>query len=128
MANVIPILGSITSVNLIAGAGILGNIGGYPIDANANLTNAISSYTSTTVVSDYANIVGSGYIGYNTVSSTFPALTNGVPTAYQSELSSSLPMTTVLNNHVGNVLGDGDIGKFEQILAASSAFVSTTNQ
>ena len=70
---VVPILGSVTSVNLIAGAGILGNIGGYPIDANANLTNSISSYTTLSIVSDYANIVGTGYIGYNTVSSTFPA-------------------------------------------------------
>ena len=38
-------IGILSSVNLIAGAGILGNVGGYPIDANADLTNAISSYT-----------------------------------------------------------------------------------
>jgi hypothetical protein len=128
MANVIPILGSVTSINLIAGAGILGNIGGYPIDANANLTNSISSYTTLSVVSSYASIVNTGYIGYNTVSNTFPALTNGVPTAYQSQLSTILPLTTVLNNHIGNVLGDGDIGKFDQILSSSSSFVFTTNQ
>lgn len=125
---VVPILGSVTSVNLIAGAGILGNIGGYPIDANANLTNSISSYTTLSIVSDYANIVGTGYIGYNTVSSTFPALTNGVPTAYQGSLSNTLPLTTVLDNHIGNVLGDGDIGKFDQILSTSVSFVFTTNQ
>lgn len=32
------ILGTLSSVNLIAGAGILGNVGGVAIQANADLT------------------------------------------------------------------------------------------
>jgi len=51
--------GILSSVNLIAGAGILGNVGGYPIDANADLTTAISSYTSTNVVARFLTIASS---------------------------------------------------------------------
>ena len=59
--------GTLSSVNLIAGAGILGNVGGYPIAANANLTTAISSYTSTTVVARFLAIAESGYVDQNIV-------------------------------------------------------------
>jgi hypothetical protein len=119
--------GTLSSVNLIAGAGILGNVGGYPIDANADLSNAISSYTSTNVVARFLAIASSGYVDQNIVANTFPALTDAVPTAYQSSLGNATMTGTIIavNNQL---LGDGDIGKFEQIFSAAQAFVSQTNQ
>jgi hypothetical protein len=119
--------GILSSVNLIAGAGILGNIGGNPIDANADLSNAISSYTSVNVVARFADISSSGYVNQNIVANIFPALTNAVPTAYQSSLGSATLTSTIesLNNEL---LGDGDLGKFEQIFSSAQALVSQTNQ
>ena len=119
--------GILSSVNLIAGAGILGNVGGYPIDANADLTNAISSYTSTNVVARFLAIASSGYVDQNIVANTFPALTDAVPTAYQSSLGNAT-LTSTITTFNNNLLGNGDIGKFEQIFSAAQAFVIQTNQ
>ena len=119
--------GTLSSVNLIAGAGMLGNVGGYPIDANSDLTNAISSYSSINVVSRFLAIASSGYVDQNIVASTFPALTDAIPTAYQSSLGSATLTSTLiaLNN---NILGGSDLGKFEQVFSSAQAFVSQTNQ
>jgi hypothetical protein len=119
--------GTLSSVNLIAGAGILGNVGGYPIDANADLSNAISSYASTAVVARFLAIASSGYVDQNIVASTFPALTDAVPTVYQSSLGSAT-MTATISVFNDEILGGGDIGKFEQIFSSAQAFVSQTNQ
>jgi hypothetical protein len=119
--------GTLSSVNLIAGAGILGNIGGYPITANAALTNAISTYTSVNVVATFLTIASSGYVDQNIVANIFPALTDAVPTAYQSSLGSAT-LTSTLTTLNDNILGSGDIGKFEQVLSSAQAFVSQTNQ
>jgi len=120
-------IGILSSVNLIAGAGILGNIGGYPIDANADLTNTISSYTSTTVVERFLTIAASGYVDQNIVANTFPALTDAVPSAYQSNLGNATLTSTIVaaNNQL---LGNNDIGIFEQVFNSAQAFISQTNQ
>ena len=119
--------GLLSSVNLIAGAGILGNVGGYPLDANSDLTNAISSYTSVGVVSRFLAITESGYVDQNIVANTFPALTDAVPTAYQSSLGNATLTSTItaLNNQI---LGGQDAGKFEQVFSSAQAFVTQTNQ
>ena len=119
--------GTLSSVNLIAGAGILGNVGGYPIDGNANLGNAISSYTSTSVVARFLAIASSGYVDQNIVASTFPALTDAVPTAYQSSLGNATMTSTIFAVN-DQLLGNGDIGKFDQIFSSAQAFVIQTNQ
>lgn len=121
------VIGTLSSVNLIAGAGILGNVGGYPIAANTDQANAVSSYTSQTAVARFANIANTGYVSINVVSSTLPALTNAVPTAYQSSLGSGT-LTSAVNSWSNTVLGNGDIGKFAQILAAAQSYVAQTNQ
>jgi hypothetical protein len=120
------ILGTLSSVNLIAGAGILGNVGGVAIQANADLTSNISSYTSVPVVSQFATIASSGYISINVVANTFPALTNAIPTAYQGSLGSST-ITAKITTQSGNILGGGDLGKFEQIFNASSGYQQQAN-
>lgn len=120
------ILGTLSSVNLIAGAGILGNVGGVAIGANADLTSNISTYTSVPVVNQFATIASSGYISINVVANTFPALTNAIPTAYQSSLGIGT-MTAAINTQSGNILGSGDLGKFEQIFNAASGYQSQAN-
>jgi hypothetical protein len=121
------VIGTLSSVNLIAGAGILGNVGGVPIGANTGVSNSISSYTSVSVVSRFANIAQSGYVNQNIVANIFPALTNAVPSAYQSNLGTAT-LTSTVNTEISNLLGNGDIGKFEQVLSAAQAYVSQTNR
>ena len=120
-------IGILSSVNLIAGAGILGNVGGYPIAANTDLSNTLSNYTSTNVVARFLTIAASGYVDQNIVANTFPALTDAVPTAYQSSLGNATLTGTIvaLNNQI---LGNGDIGIFEQVFSSAQSFVSQTNQ
>lgn len=121
------VIGTLSTVNLIAGAGILGNVGGVPIDANADLSNAIASYTSVPVVAQFANIVASGYVNQNIVANIFPALVNAIPTAYQSNLGSAT-LTSTVNTQVDNLLGNGDLGKFAQVLSAAQGYVNQNNQ
>jgi hypothetical protein len=121
------VLGTLSSVNLIAGAGILGNVGGVAIGANTDLTSNISSYTSVSIVNQFANIAGSGYISINVVANTFPALTNAIPTAYQGSLGTGT-MTAKITTQSGNILGGGDLGKFEQIFNASVGYQQQANQ
>jgi hypothetical protein len=120
------VLGTLSSVNLIAGAGILGNVGGVPIGANSSVSNNISAYTSVPVVSRFASLVATGFVPLNIVSGTFPALTNSIPTAFQSNLGNAT-LTSTTTIEVNNLLGNGDIGKFAQVLSAAQGYVSQTN-
>lgn len=120
------VLGTVSSINLIAGAAILGNIGGVPIGANTGLTANISSYTSVPVVSQFTNSSG-GYVSINVVANTFPALTNAVPTAYQGNLGSGT-LTSVVSSQSNNILGNGNLGNLEQVLSSAQGFVSSNNQ
>jgi hypothetical protein len=122
------VVGTLSSVNLIAGAGILGNVGGVAILANANLTFNIASYTNVAIVDQFANIANSGYISINVVANSFPALTNAVPTAYQSSLGNANTMTAVISTQSSNILGNGDLGKFEQVFNSADGLVNQTNQ
>ena len=121
------VLGTLTSVNLIAGAGILGNVGGVPISANSSVSSNISAYTSVPVVSRFAALVATGFVPLNIVSGTFPALTNSIPTAFQGNLGTAT-LTSTITTEVNNLLGNGDIGKFAQVLSAAQGYVSQTNR
>lgn len=121
------VIGTFSSVNLIAGAGILGNVGGLPLNANTDLGNAISTYTSVPVVSQFANLVSTGFVNQNLVANTFPALVNAIPTAYQANLGSGT-MTSAITFQSNRIMGTGDLGKFEQILSSAQALVIQTNQ
>jgi hypothetical protein len=128
MAVLPPLTGTLTSVNLIAAAGLFGNVGGVALGANTALTANISSYTSVNAVSQWNTLVGTGYVTYNTVSNVFPALTNGIPSAYQSNLGSSVTLTSQIIAQSNKILGNGDLGKFDQVLSISDGFVQTYNQ
>lgn len=121
-------VGFLSSVNLIAGAGILGNVGGVAfLPANTGLTANINSYTSVNVVNQFLNIVNTGYITVNVGASSFPALTDAIPIAYQSNLGDA-SMTGTILTEAYNITGNGDLGKFEQVFAGSYGFVGSTNE
>jgi len=121
------VIGTLSSVNLIAGAGILGNVGGVPITANTDLSNNISAYTSVNVVARFSAIASSGYVSINIVANTLPALTNAIPTAYQGTLG-NVTLTSVTSNWATTIMGNGDVGKFEQVFSAAQAYVNQTNR
>jgi len=121
------VIGTLSSINLIAGAGIIGNVGGVPLSANTALGNNISSYTNLSVVSQFANIASSGYVDQNIVANIFPALTNAIPIAYQGSLGNGT-MTSAISFQSNQIMGSGDIGKFAQVFSAAQAFVNQTNQ
>ena len=121
------ILGTLSAVNLTAAAGLLGNIGGVALAANADLTSNISSYTSVGVVSQFAGVASSGFVSINIVANTFPALTNAVPTAYQSAIGSTT-LTSIVTAQSNQIMCNGDLGQFEQVFATADVFVFTNNQ
>jgi len=91
------------------------------------VSSNISAYTSVAIVSRFAALVTTGYVPLNIVSGTFPALTNSIPTAFQGNLGTAT-LTSTITTEVNNLLGNGDIGKFAQLLSAAQGYVSQTNR
>ena len=130
--------GQLSAVNLIAGAGILGSIGGIPIAANACALVNISTFNSLAVETQFATVksTASGILDSNTQISlnnlggnSFPAVTDAVPTAYISSLGDTPVggLTGLVSTEINNIMGSGDLGKFQQVLNISEAYVATTN-
>lgn len=133
------IVGLVSAVNLIAGAGILGGVGGTALAANAQVVLNISNYDSLSVVDQFANVVSTGNAVLsnsasislrNLASNTFPALTDAIPTAYIPSLGNTPigGLSGLLETEVNNIMGSGDLGKFEQVLGSAQGLVITTNQ
>jgi len=131
--------GYLSSVNLIAAAGILGNIGGVPIAANANALNNLSSYNSLAAVVQFANVKSTGNSVLsgsvetslcNLAGNVFPSLTNAVPSAYIGSLGNTSigGFTNLVSTEINNIMGSGDLGKFEQVFAQADGYISVTNQ
>lgn len=131
--------GYLSSVNLIAGAGILGNIGGVPISANSSVIQSISDYSNLAVVIQFANVrlTGNAVLTGNSIANltnlagnVFPGLTDAVPSAYISSFGNT-PVggfLTIVTSDINNIMGNGDIGEFEQVLNQSESFRISTNQ
>lgn len=131
--------GIYSSVNLIAGAGILGNVGGVPISANASATTNINTFNSLGVVSQFAAVKSSGSLVLsantqvalnNLANNIFPVVTNSVPTAYIGSLGNTTVngFTGLITSGINNILGNNDLGKFEQVVALADSYVIVTNQ
>jgi len=131
-------IGQLSSVNLIAAAGILGNVGGVPIAANATAVTSISNYDELSVIAQFANVklTGNSLLSSSTLislnnlaSNTFPVVTNAVPSAYIGSLGNTTinGFTSVIENEINTIMGFGDLGKFEQMFALCDAYVITTN-
>lgn len=132
-------LGILSSVNLIAGAGILGNIGGTTLAANANAVSNTSNYNNLSVTVQFANVVSTGNSVLSTdtaislrnlASNTFPVVTNAIPNDYISSLGNTPVggLTSLVTTEINNIMGNGDLGKFEQVLGSAQSLVITTNQ
>ena len=131
--------GTTTALNLIAGAGILGNVGGVALAANAALANNIAVYTSTTPASQFINIlatgIGNGMVLSNAAianlqilsSNLVPAFTDVTPTAYAANYSTTARFTSYISARAAQLMGNGDFGKFQQILGSADGLVTTTN-
>lgn len=131
--------GSLSSVNLIAGAGILGNIGGVALAANATLITDIATYQSVPVVVQFANVVSTGNAVLSAATMTtlqnlsgniFPAVTNAIPVDYISSLGNTPigGLTSLVTTQATNIMGNGDLGKFMQVLGVADGFVIQNNQ
>lgn len=130
--------GQLSSVNLIATAGILGNIGGVPIAANADVVSNIAAYNNLAVITQFANVklTANALLSSNVMTSLnnlaaniFPALTNAVPSDYIGNLGNT-PVngfTSVVSNNINSIMGNGDLGIFDQVLSLSDAYVFSTN-
>lgn len=130
--------GQLSAVNLIAGAGLLGGIGGVPIAANAQALVNISTFNSLAVESQFATVKSTANAIlnsnvtpslYNLANDIFPAVTNSIPTAYISSLGNTPlnGLTSLVSTEINNIIGSGDLGKFDQALSISEAYVATTN-
>lgn len=131
--------GYLSSVNLIAGAGILGNIGGVPISANTTAVSELVSFDSLGVIVQFANVksTGAGVLSNtvaanlnNLASNTFPVVTNTVPVSYIGNLGTTTisGFTNVISTEINTIMGNGDLGIFEQVFNQASGYQTTTNQ
>jgi hypothetical protein len=118
-----------SAVNLIAGAGIMGNVGGVALAANVALANAITAYVSVPVVAQFMSIVAAanGAIDYTVVNSVFPALTNSVPAAEAAGNIDSSVQTAAIQFQSNRIIGQG-LGQFDQVLSAALGLVGSSNQ
>ena len=130
--------GTLTPLQLTAGAGLLQNQG---IQPSAELTAAIAAYNSQAVISPLLNAITVGGTGNILAANTLatvqslaaascPALSDSVPSAY----AGSIPVTTnppgftgVLTSKASLYTGSGDVGKFAQALSISVGYNSMTN-
>jgi hypothetical protein len=123
--------GSLTALQLNAAAGLLQNQG---INISANLTNAISAYTSTTLLSPFLNTitVGSGNIlSANTLTTlktlaanTCASLSNSVPPTYSS-LGNQ--MTTVVIAEATVDICSNNVSKLAQAVNQAQAYTDQTS-
>jgi len=131
--------GIISSVNLIAGAGLLGNISGTPLIANTQVVASLSNYNNEPVVVQFANVktTGNSVLMSNTMTSlqnlssnTFPVVTNAIPAAYIPTLGNTPlgGLSGAVTTEINNILGNGDLGKFDQVFGAAQGYVISTNQ
>lgn len=127
-----------SSLQLIAGAGILGNVGGVAIAANANTISTINSFFAVPAIAKYTNVVVSGNaVLSNTVISslltlsnnTFPAVTDVTPSAYTSNIGNLMLTGFVgtIEGQIGNIMGNGDLGEFDQVLGAAVGYCQQVN-
>lgn len=128
-------VGSYSSLQLVAGAAILGNVGGLPLTSNACVVNNISTYQSLTNAIGfslvYGNLTAAGNSVANTVifsAESFPVLTNLWPTAYIPPLSNDTLATTFMTDFNGNIMGNGNLTQFEQVFGLAAGYVTQQNQ
>ena len=127
-----------SSLQLIAGAGILGNVGGVTILANTSVVSAIGNYYAVPAIAQYSNVVvtGNAVLANTVVSSlltlgntSFPAVTDTTPNTFSSGIG-VLPLlgfAGVISTQINNIMGNGDLGKFDQLFSGASGYADQIN-
>lgn len=123
--------GSLTALQLNAGAGLLQNQG---IGINGNLIVAISAYENTPLISPFlstittgsANILSANIIANleTLAANTCSALSNSIPPAYSSL---GKQMTTVVCNEAAVDLCGGDVSKLTQAVNQAQGYADQTS-
>ena len=128
MASVLTPLQLTSTANLLQNQGF----------SASTLDNAITSYTSTALITPLANTVVVGSIGnilsanvlanvVTLAANSCPALSDSIPAANAASFPTEL-MTTLLSNTANTYLGNGDVSKFAQALAIAQGYCTITNQ
>lgn len=129
--------GILSSLNLIAAAGILNNTALTPSTA---LTSATGAFNSNAVTQQFSDVVtsASGKLGIGTLESlrtlgagTFPAVTNSIPNDFWGQFKTptySGGFTGFLNGSASGMMGSGDLSKFSQIFSAGQGYIAQANQ
>jgi len=131
---------------MIAGAGMLPGASslGASLGVSSSLTSSIGSFANLPITGQFSNIVSSAssVLGSGTLdslrtlaSSTFPALTNAIPSSFTSALSLIAPggvanggLTGLISTTASGIMGGGDLSKFTQVFNSSQGFLSQANQ
>lgn len=135
------IQGILSPLMMISGAGILQNTGLGPA---SSLASTLSAYNSLTSVSQFNSVVASATGALSTgvlnslktlAAGTFPALTNSIPTASASSLSTVAPggvypggFSGLVSATASGLMGSGDLSKFAQIWQAVTGYNAQANQ
>lgn len=111
------------------------------IRVSPRLTSAVNRYTTLTGISDLLATITTGASGGNITTPTIqslktlaantcPALGDAVPSGYIELTAPTTPpgFTGLISNTANTLVGDGDVGKFAQILSVASSYVDSTNQ
>ncbi len=140
--------GVLTPVMMIAGAGLLQNVG---LDVNSVLGEALSGFDSLGITSTFSDIVSSatGLLDGSVLDSLrtmgadiFPALTNALPglNLVGADIFSAISsigdglglasggLTGLVSNFAGSIMGGGDLGIFGQIYNTAAGYLGTANQ
>lgn len=137
--------GRLSPLMLIAGQGLLQNSG---LGVNTSLSASVSAYTNKTPVSLYTSAVANGNANTRMerfAADTCPALTNAIPDGYTSldpeveevidsdgstvlvagQNAGNDRLTTIVNRHSSNILGNGDLSKFVVQMFTALSYVET---
>jgi hypothetical protein len=134
----------LTPLQMIAGATLSNNQG---VAIATDFTNAISSYTSTTLLtplfatlgnSTAANLSGTTLLGLETMAANIcPALADNTPDTYAPTIGNILGnsnngnsitgFTGVITNIGNTYLGNGNVTVFAQVFSGSQSYINQTN-
>lgn len=133
--------GGLSPVTLIAGTGLLQNVG---LDVAKPLTDALNGFNGQAVTNQFSKIVtDAANVLSNDLSNElrkvandiFPAVTNALPAAAVAALASVAPagvfaggFTGLVQTAATNLMGGGDLSKFAQIATSARGYLEQANQ
>lgn len=133
--------GPLSAVTMIAGAGVLQNVG---LGVAPALGGALGGFNSLPITGQFSDIVSSatGVLSGGNLEAlrtlgadSFPALTNAIPGDFTSALSGIAPggvfdggFTGLISGTASGLMGQGDLSQFGQIFNSAQGFADQANQ